>query len=373
MSQATMREMLQAGVHFGHQTRFWNPKMAEYIFGERHKIHIINLEKTLPLYQDAVNYLASIAAKGGKILFVGTKRSAQQVVAQEAARAGMPYVNHRWLGGMLTNYKTVRQSIKRLRDYEKMCDEGMLERMIKKEALKREREIAKLERSFGGIKEMGGLPDALFVIDAKEESIAITEARRLSIPVVAIVDTNSDPDGVDYVIPGNDDATRAISFYLKGIADAILDAKAANQTGGEEEIIEVTEEVIEKPKKKVTVKKTASQVEEKPAQEPPAPEKPAAEQKAESQAKPVTVEEKKPAEKKVTAKKTAAKKTDEAQKPAAAKKAAVEKTDATDKPATKKTTTKKASEDKPAAKETTAKKPATKKAADDKAEETKAE
>ena len=372
MSQATMREMLQAGVHFGHQTRFWNPKMAEYIFGERHKIHIINLEKTLPLYQDAVNYLASIAAKGGKILFVGTKRSAQQVVAQEAARAGMPYVNHRWLGGMLTNYKTVRQSIKRLRDYEKMCDEGMLERTIKKEALKREREIAKLERSFGGIKEMGGLPDALFVIDAKEESIAITEARRLSIPVVAIVDTNSDPDGVDYVIPGNDDATRAISFYLKGIADAILDAKAANQTGSEEEIIEVTEEVIEKPKKKVTVKKTASQVEEKPVeqqpetkptQEPPAAEKPVAEQKAESQAKPVAVEEKKPVEKKVTVKKTTAKKTDEAQKPVAAKKAAVEKTDATDKPATKKTTTKKASEEKPAAK----------KAADDKAEETKAD
>ena len=298
MSQtiAIMREMLQAGVHFGHQTRFWNPKMAEYIFGDRHKIHIINLEKTVPLYQDAVNYLASIAAKGGKVLFVGTKRSAQQVVAQEAARAGMPYVNHRWLGGMLTNYKTVRQSIKRLRDYEKMRDEGVLERMIKKEALKREREIAKLERSFGGIKTMGGLPDALFVIDAKEENIAITEARRLSIPVVSIVDTNTDPDGVDYIIPGNDDATRAISFYLKGIADAILDAKAANQTGREEEIIEMAEEPAAKPPKKAAAKKAAPKAEAKTKTT-----------DAEPVAKKVD-EADKPAEKKAPVKKPAAKK-----------------------------------------------------------------
>lgn len=298
MSQtvAIMREMLQAGVHFGHQTRFWNPKMAEYIFGDRHKIHIINLEKTVPLYQDAVNYLASIAAKGGKVLFVGTKRSAQQVIAEEATRAGMPYVNHRWLGGMLTNYKTVRQSIKRLRDYEKMRDEGVLERMIKKEALKREREIAKLERSFGGIKTMGGLPDALFVIDAKEENIAITEARRLSIPVVSIVDTNTDPDGVDYIIPGNDDATRAISFYLKGIADAILDAKAANQTGREEEIIEMAEEPAAKPPKKAAAKKATPKAEAKTKTT-----------DAEPVAKKVD-EADKPAEKKAPVKKPAAKK-----------------------------------------------------------------
>jgi len=331
MSQATLREMLQAGVHFGHQTRFWNPKMAQYIFGERHKIHIVNLEKTRTLYQDAVNYLASIAAKGGKILFVGTKRSAKQVIAEEATRADMPYVNHRWLGGMLTNYKTVRQSIKRLRDYEKMRDEGVLERMIKKEALKLERDIEKLERSFGGIKDMGGLPDALFVVDAREESIAITEARRLSIPIVAVVDTNSNPDGVDYVIPGNDDATRAISFYLKGIADAILDAKVANHTGTEEEIIEVNDAPVDHPQKKMTVKKAV--------------------------AKAVPTEEKKYTVKKAAAKKTTVQKTNEAK---SVDEDSIAKQADKDKSAVKK----------PAAKKPAAKKPAAKKAAADDAAET---
>ena len=231
MSTISMREMLEAGVHFGHQTRFWNPKMKQYIYGSRQKVHIINLEKTLPLYQDAVNFLSSVAGRGGKILFVGTKRAAQDAIAEEAVRAGMPYVNHRWLGGMLTNYKTVRQSVKRLREYEKQQEEGYFDRLIKKEALKKERDLIKLNRSFGGIKNLNGLPDVLFVIDAGEENIAIREARNLRIPVVAIVDTNTDPDGIDYIIPGNDDASRAIRLYLKGIVDAIVDAKAANQIG----------------------------------------------------------------------------------------------------------------------------------------------
>lgn len=225
MSKITMREMLEAGVHFGHQKRFWNPKMKPFIFGEHHKIHIINLEKTLPLYNDAVNFLSKIAARRGKVLFVGTKKAAQDAVKEEAIRAGMPYVNHRWLGGMLTNYKTVRQSIKRLKDFEKAKEEGLFDRLVKKEALMREREIIKLEKSFGGIRNMNGLPDALFVIDSMHEKIAIDEARRLGIPVVCIVDTNSDPDGIDYVIPGNDDAIRAIRLYLKGIVDSILTAK----------------------------------------------------------------------------------------------------------------------------------------------------
>jgi len=269
MSNISMRDMLQAGVHFGHQTRFWNPKMSDYIFGERHKVHIINLEKTLPLYQEALNYLSSVAAKGGKIMFVGTKRAAQKVIADEATRAGMPYVNHRWLGGMLTNYKTVRKSVKRLREYEKQREDGYFERLIKKEALKKERELEKLDRSFGGIKNMNGLPDVLFVIDAKEEAIAIREAQSLRIPVVAVVDTNTCPDGIDYIIPGNDDATRAIRLYLKGIADAVADAKVANQTG-EEDVIEVVDTPKAKPaakkaEPKVTTKKAESAEEKAPA------------------------------------------------------------------------------------------------------------
>ena len=231
----TMREMLEAGVHFGHQRRYWNPKMKQYIFGERHKIHIINLEKTLPLYEDAVNFLSKIASKRGKILFVGTKKAAQDAIKEEATRAGMPYVSNRWLGGMLTNYKTVRQSIKRLKDFEKMREEGLFERLVKKEALMREREIIKLEKSFGGIRNMNGLPDALFIIDSMNESIAIEEARRLGIPIVCIVDTNSNPDNIDYVVPGNDDATRAIRLYLKGIVDAVLIAKESHKVDEKEE------------------------------------------------------------------------------------------------------------------------------------------
>lgn len=236
MSQLTLRDMLEAGVHFGHQKRFWNPKMKEFIFGERQKVHIINLEKTLPLYLEAVNYLSKVAAKKGKILFVGTKKAAQEAIKEEAIRAGMPYVNHRWLGGMLTNYKTVRQSIKRLKDFEKMQEDGSFDRLTKKESLMKEREMQKLERSIGGIKNMGGLPDVLFVIDTGYESTAIEEARRLGIPVVAVVDSNSSPDAVDYVIPGNDDAIRAIRLYLKGIVDAILAAKQnIKETEGDKE------------------------------------------------------------------------------------------------------------------------------------------
>ena len=230
----TVREMLAAGVHFGHQTRFWNPKMKPYIYGVNHKIHIINLDKTLPMFRDAMNVVGRIAARKGKVLFVGTKRQAQSIVQTEAERCGMPYVNHRWLGGMLTNYKTIRQSIKRLRELEKMEEDGTMQRLIKKEALDLRRERAKLERTLGGIKDMGGIPDAIVVIDAKEEHIAVTEANRLGIPVIAAVDTNTDPDGVSYVIPGNDDAIKAIRFYMTRLADAIIDARGT-QTVGEAE------------------------------------------------------------------------------------------------------------------------------------------
>ncbi|WP_116963522.1 30S ribosomal protein S2 [Fastidiosibacter lacustris] len=238
-----MKEMLQAGVHYGHQKKFWNPKMNQYIFGINHGIHIINLEKTVPLFQDAVNFVSKSAAKNGKILFVGTKRQAQEIVSKEASRCGMPYVNHRWLGGMLTNYKTIRQSIKRLRDLEKMQEEGVFDRMTKKEALHNEREIEKLEKALGGIKDMGGLPDLLVVIDSKEEHIAIEEAKRLGIPVIAVVDTNSSPDDIDYIIPGNDDAVKAIHFYLSHFADAIIDARKGAQIT-EEKTVDLSEEEV---------------------------------------------------------------------------------------------------------------------------------
>lgn len=221
----SMRDMLEAGVHFGHRTRHWNPKMAPYIYGARNNIHIINLEQTLPMYKDAVNALGKIAANRGKILFVGTKRSAQEAIAEQATRCGMPYVDHRWLGGMLTNYKTVRQSIKRLKTIEQLSTTGGFEKMIKKEALMVKRELEKLQRGLGGIKDMGGLPDALFVIDVGHESIAVAEANKLMIPVFGIVDSNSNPDGINYVIPGNDDSMRAIRLYLENIADAILEAR----------------------------------------------------------------------------------------------------------------------------------------------------
>jgi small subunit ribosomal protein S2 len=237
-----MRAMLEAGVHFGHQTRYWNPKMGAYIFGHRNKIHIINLEKTLPLYQDAMNYLGSLAANGGKILFVGTKRAARDTIRDEAQRCSMPYINYRWLGGMLTNFKTIRQSIKRLKELEAMFDDGTVERFSKKEALGLSRERDKLDQSLGGIKNMDGLPDALFVVDVGHEKIAVTEANKLGIPVVGVVDTNNDPSSVDYVIPGNDDAIRAVRLYIEGAASAVLDGRAtaaASVAGRGEEFVEV--------------------------------------------------------------------------------------------------------------------------------------
>ena len=222
----TMRQMLEAGVHFGHQTRFWNPKMAPYIFGHRNKIHIVNLEKTLAKYNEAMAFVKKLASNRGTILFVGTKRQAREIVAEEAARAGAPCVDQRWLGGMLTNFKTVKGSIKRLKDMEAMSDDGSLEKLGKKEALMMKRELEKLQKSIGGIKDMGGLPDALFVIDVGYHKIAITEANKLGIPVIAVVDTNHSPEGVDYVIPGNDDSSRAIRLYARGVADAILEGRS---------------------------------------------------------------------------------------------------------------------------------------------------
>ncbi|MBI2752729.1 MAG: 30S ribosomal protein S2 [Betaproteobacteria bacterium] len=221
----TMRQMLEAGVHFGHQTRYWNPKMAPYIFGHRNKIHIINLETTLALYQEAVKFVRQLTANKGSILFVGTKRQAREIVREEALRCAMPFVDHRWLGGMLTNFKTVKQSIKRLKEMAQMQEDGSLERMSKKEALGIQRELAKLQRSLGGIQDLGGLPDALFVIDVGYQKGAIAEARKLRIPVVGVVDTNHSPDGIDYVIPGNDDSSRAIRLYARGIADAVLEGR----------------------------------------------------------------------------------------------------------------------------------------------------
>jgi len=241
MSQVTMRQMLEAGVHFGHQTRYWKPKMANYIFGSRSKIHIINLEKTLPMYNDAMNFIGKLASDQGKILFVGTKRAARGVIQEEAERCSMPYVNHRWLGGMLTNFQTVKASIKRLKDLEKMSTDGSFDRMIKKEALMSTREMDKLDRSLGGIKDMGGIPDAVFVIDVGYENIAIKEANRLGIPVIGVVDTNNIPDGVDYIIPGNDDAIKAIKLYVQGAADAVIEgrASAVSSASSKDEYVEV--------------------------------------------------------------------------------------------------------------------------------------
>ena len=235
MLNISMRQMLEAGVHFGHQTRYWNPQMAPYIFGERNKIHIINLEDTLRMYNEAANFLGKLAAKKGTILFVGTKRAAQEAIRDAAIRCGMPYVNRRWLGGMLTNYKTVKSSIKRLKDLEMVSQDGTLHRLTKKEALSLTRELEKLERSLGGIKDMNGLPDALYIIDVGHENIAVKEATKLGIPVVAVVDTNNSPLNVDYIIPGNDDAIRAITLYAGGIAEAILEGHQASLQMVEEE------------------------------------------------------------------------------------------------------------------------------------------
>lgn len=225
MSNISIRNLFEAGVHFGHHTRYWDPKMRQYIYGARNRVHIINLDKTLPLFKDALNFVSRVGARNGKVLFVGTKFQAGQVMKEHADRCGMPYVNFRWLGGMLTNYKTVKQSIKRLRDLEAMRDDGTMNKLIKKEALMRTRELEKLDRSLGGIKDMNGLPDAIFVVDVGQEHIAIKEANKLGIPVIGVVDTNNSPDGVDYVIPGNDDALRAIELYASKIADTLIEAK----------------------------------------------------------------------------------------------------------------------------------------------------
>jgi small subunit ribosomal protein S2 len=243
MPGVSMRQMLEAGVHFGHQTRFWNPKMAPFIFGERNKIHIINLEKTQPMYTEAANFIKGVIADGGTVLFVGTKRSARESIQKEAERSSQPYVNQRWLGGMLTNFKTIRQSIKRLAEITELAASGALEKRGKKEATQLRREMDKLERSLGGIKHMESLPDALFVVDVGHENIALHEAKKLGIPVVAIVDTNCSPDGIDYVIPGNDDAMRAIQLYASGIADAVLEGKQSvpQVAVGEDEFVELDE------------------------------------------------------------------------------------------------------------------------------------
>ncbi|MCK5857924.1 MAG: 30S ribosomal protein S2 [Abyssibacter sp.] len=244
MADITMRQLLEAGVHFGHRTRYWNPQMEPYIYGHRNKIHIINLEETLPLLKDACSYVGRLAANGGKVLFVGTKRAAREDLQLAAERCGMPYVNQRWLGGMLTNFKTVKASIRRLEVLQKMVEDGSINRVTKKEGLQLRREMEKLERSIGGIQEMNSLPDALFIIDVGYEKIAVEEARKLGIPVVAVVDTNNSPDGLACVIPGNDDAIRAIRVYTNAIADSVLDGRGIVTTGAakQDEYVEVTED-----------------------------------------------------------------------------------------------------------------------------------
>jgi small subunit ribosomal protein S2 len=263
MADVTMRRMLEAGVHFGHQTRFWNPKMAEFIFGERNKIHIINLDKTLPSYKAAAGFVRKLVADGGTLLFVGSKRAAREAIAAEATRCGMPYVTQRWLGGMLTNFKTIRQSIKRLKSLEEITEPGAMVNFTKKELLKLGREKEKLERTLGGIKNMDALPTAVFLIDVGHEEIAVRESRKLGIPVVAVVDTNCSPEGIDYPIPGNDDAMRAIQLYAEGIADAVIDGKASipDVPTGDDEFVELDEsgkpKVEAKPQRKPPPKKRA--------------------------------------------------------------------------------------------------------------------
>jgi small subunit ribosomal protein S2 len=250
MSSITMRQLLEAGVHFGHRTRYWNPKMESYIFGSRNKIHIINLEKSLPMFQDAMKFVKQLSANRGTILMVGTKRQAREIVATEAKRAGVHFVDQRWLGGMLTNFKTVKTSIKRLKDMEVAKEAGATETMSKKEALMFEREMDKLVKSIGGIKDMGGIPDAIFVVDVGYHKIAVTEAAKLGIPVIGVVDTNHSPEGIDYVIPGNDDASKAVALYTAGVADAILEGRAnavnevvqAARGGDGDEFVEVNSE-----------------------------------------------------------------------------------------------------------------------------------
>ncbi|RFF27091.1 30S ribosomal protein S2 [Wenzhouxiangella sp. 15181] len=372
MPDVTMRQMLEAGVHFGHQTRYWNPKMEPFIFGARGKIHIINLEETLPLLKDALNYLSGLAARRGTILFVGTKRAASTAVEEEARRCGMPFVSHRWLGGMLTNFRTVRGSINRLKDLEQQETDGTFDKLVKKEVLDLTRERDRLERSLGGIKDMNGLPDAMFVIDVGHEDIAVAEARKLGIPVVAVVDTNHNPDNIDYVIPGNDDAIRAIRLYTQLAADAILEGRASVPQpgeGNEDEFVELDAEgnpvqAAKSERKKTAAKKAATKktakkktavkpepaaaTEEAPAAETP-DEAPAAETKAEEPAK-EAANGKEAAKAEAPAQEAAGEK--EAAKPAAKK--------ATKKKAAKKKTTKKKAAKKKAAKKKATKKTATK-------------
>ena len=246
MPKVTMRQMLEAGVHFGHQTRYWNPKMAPYIFGERNKIHIVNLEQTLPMFNDAMNFVGKLAAKGGKVMFVGTKRSARDAVREAALSCKMPFVNHRWLGGMLTNFKTVKQSIRRLKELEKMAEDGTFQKLGKKEVLMLTRESEKLERSLGGIKDMKGLPDAIFIIDVGYEKIAVQEANKLGIPVIGVVDTNNSQQGVDYIIPGNDDAIRAIQLYVSAASDAVNEGHVSAAVSPEDvPVTKTTEEATD--------------------------------------------------------------------------------------------------------------------------------
>ena len=242
MANVTMRQLLEAGVHFGHRTRYWNPKMDQFIFGDRNRIHIINLEQTLPMLKDACSFAGKVAASGGRVLFVGTKRAARDAVEEEAKRCGMPFVNQRWLGGTLTNFKTVKGSVKRLIEMEKQVEDGSINRLTKKEQLNFQRELEKLRKSLGGIKEMPSLPDCLFVVDTGYEKNAVAEAKKLGIPVIAVVDTNNDPSLVDWVIPGNDDATRAIKVYAQCLADAVIEGRGSNTTGRVEEFVEVSED-----------------------------------------------------------------------------------------------------------------------------------
>jgi small subunit ribosomal protein S2 len=389
--------MLEAGVHFGHQTRFWNPKMAPYIFGERNRIHIINLESTLPLFGEAIDFVSKLVADGGTILFVGSKRAARQAVSEEAKRCGMPFVSHRWLGGMLTNFKTIRQSVKRLRDLEEITADGGSADFTKKEILGLSRELEKLERTLGGIKDMDSLPDAVYIVDVGHEEIAIKESAKLGIPVIAVVDTNCSPDSVDYIIPGNDDAMRAIQLYSHGIAEAVLAGKASipEVPTGDDEFVELDSEG--KPKaqtaksgpstttKKAAVKRAAakkaklkkvsaekapiaeadSEAEAASAESPQAPETAVAEQEAPATAvaesEPSVTETAEP-----EAAESEAAEPEAAPKPAAAKKAttkkAVTKKPAAKKAAVKKTAKKKAVTKKPAAKKAAVKKTAKKKA-----------
>ena len=363
MSKVSMRDMLEAGVHFGHQTRFWNPKMSQFIFGSRNKVHVINLENTVPAFNEALEVLRVEAAKGNQVLFVGTKRAANKIIKEQAERCGMPYVSHRWLGGMLTNYKTIRASIRRFRDLETQQNDGTFDKITKKEVLMRTRMKDKLENSIGGIKDMNGLPDILFVVDVDHERIAINEANKLGIRVVGIVDTNSDPDGVDHIIPGNDDSIRAIRLYAASVADSILEGKAqAASVTSKDEFVEVDEKSTAKTATEVAVEPTAEVAAEPTAEVPAEPTaEVAAEPTAEVAAEPTAEVAAAPAPEVVaepTAKVAAEPAAEATAKKAPAKKPAAKKVPA------KKPAAKKAPAKKPAAKKAPAKKPAAKKEAE---------